>query len=251
MNYNNNFAIASSKVVSLLIILMMLMQIFGLATPILLELENPRLSQSKIFDGMYANYTFIGFITSYEEVSSSFKYTHYLDDLFNVTWIVDKISTSTWFENIQTRLTSNSTGSLRFGDGVHAPIWLFTNLSVNDLVLIAVDYHGDHIFNVTNEILYSHQVFGSLGIYVLEDMIYSQSIAWYEKNSGLLLNGTFMFPGAYYSLSLTATNMFSYSNGEDGQMLPIYILLTIIAITGICIFIIIRKKKPPSRLIDN
>ncbi|GAH70605.1 unnamed protein product, partial [marine sediment metagenome] len=57
----------------------------------------------------------------------------------------------TWYVDSQTRLTS---GGSTFGDGVHTPIWIFTNVSLSDTVLIDVGYDGDHEFNVSNELVY-------------------------------------------------------------------------------------------------
>ena len=41
-----------------------------------------KLSESKIFNGLYANYTGTGMISS----NSSFTYNHDSDTLYNVTW---------------------------------------------------------------------------------------------------------------------------------------------------------------------
>ena len=73
------------------------------------ELERKiKMSQGKIFNGMYANYTFETQTTSYYRYNSIFKYTHESGDIFNVTWYGVGSSINTWLENIETRLISNS-----------------------------------------------------------------------------------------------------------------------------------------------
>ena len=119
---------------------------------------------------------------------------------------------------------------------------MFTNLTLNDTVPIAVSIIGDRTFNVTDELSINFPGFGSLDIWVLQDITWPSRIAWYEKSTGLLLNGTFPNFLDDYNLTLTATNMFSDDNGGGGGI-PGYSLFAFIPLTIIITFVIIRKQK--------
>jgi hypothetical protein len=172
--------------------------------------------------------------------STMFTYNYDTGDLYNVSWFVQGSTTTSWLENIQTRITSNSSGG--FGDGVHAPVWVFTNLTVGDNVFIAVDGIGDHPFNVTSELSVTYPGFGSLNIWVLQDTLYPSSLIWYERSTGLLLNGTFIYFSGSYTFTLTATNMFSHYQGGSGGI-PGYNVFVIITIAAIFSIIILKKRK--------
>jgi hypothetical protein len=235
----------SKKKVYLIVIIFITTELLISESYSLGDIENLRTSQSEIFDGMYANYTFEIFITSYREANSIFRYRREWGSIFNVTWRIDGNGTYTWHENIQTRLTSNASSGWSFGNNVHSPIWLFTNHSIGDLVLIAVDLHGDHIFNITRDLTYRHPIYGNMEIWVLQDIVFPQSLAWYEKSKGLLINGTFVYTMGWYhyNLTLTESNLFLQYQGTGGQIPPFYILFIILIITAIIIFVILRKKK--------
>jgi len=196
-------------------------------------------SQGKIFNGFYADYNFeLGGTTE----PSSFQYVYDSSGLYNVTWDINNTAPAYWQEDIQTRLTSNVSGyGLDFGNGVHAPVWVFTNLTLGDTVLIAVDGLGDYSFNVSDEIEITYPGFGSFNVWVMQEFINPSRIAWYEKSTGLLLNGTFPNFLSPYNLTLTATNMFSHYKG--GGEIPGYSLIAFIPLTLIITFVIIRKQK--------
>ena len=197
-------------------------------------------AQGKIFNGLYADYDFE---TSGYTEPSSFQYDYDSGDLYNVTWQINNSLPAYWQEDIQTRLTSNVDGyGINFGNDVHAPVWVFTNLTLNDTVLIAVSIIGDRPFNVSDELSINYPGFGSLDVWVLQDITWPSRIAWYEKSTGLLLNGTFPNFLDDYNLTLTATNMFSDDNGGGGGI-PGYSLFAFIPLTIIITFVIIRKQK--------
>lgn len=204
------------------------------------SLGDLKTSQGKIFNGLYADYNFeLGGSTEH----SRFQYVYDSGNKYNVTWDINNSSPAYWQEDIQTRLTSNVSGiGLDFGNGVHAPVWVFTNLTLNDTVLIAVDGIGDYSFNVSDEIEITYPGFGSLDIWVLQDITWPPRIAWYEKSTGLLLNGTFPNFLDPYNLTLTATNMFSHYK-DGGGKIPGYSLIAFIPLTLIITFVIIRKQK--------
>jgi hypothetical protein len=204
------------------------------------SLGDLKTSQGKIFNGLYANYDF--------EISgpaehSSFQYVYDPSGLYNVTWEINNTLPAYWQEDIQTRLISNVSGyGTDFGNGVHTPVWVLTNLTLGDTVLIAVDGIGDYSFNVSDEIEIIYPGFGSLNVWVMQEFINPARIAWYEKSTGLLLNGTFPNFIQDYNLTLTATNMFSHNNGGGGGI-PGYSLFAVIPLTIIITLVIIRKQK--------
>jgi len=199
------------------------------------SLGDLKTSQGKIFNGLYANYDF-------DEDSSSFQYVYDSGDLYNVTWQINNSLPAYWQEDIQTRLTSNVDGyGINFGSGTHTPVWVFTNLTLGDTVLIAVDGVGDYSYNVSDEITINYPGFDSFNIWVMQGIIYPSSLVWYEQSTGLLLNGTFICFLETYTLTLTATNMFSDDNGGGGILG--YSLFAFIPLIIIITFIIIRKQK--------
>jgi hypothetical protein len=119
---------------------------------------------------------------------------------------------------LQTRLTLNAVGyGTDFGSGVHTPVWLITNITLGDRIGIAVDGAGDYSFNISDEKTLSYHGFGSLEVWVLQSFIYPASFVWYEKSTGLLINGSFFSFLADYNLTLTETNMFShYQQPSEG-----------------------------------
>ncbi|MFX0102266.1 MAG: hypothetical protein ACFFCS_22055, partial [Candidatus Hodarchaeota archaeon] len=102
-----------------------------------------------------------------------------------------------------------------WGGQGHEWLWIFTNVSLNDSMFIAVFMEGDHNFTVVDsEVIDLH---GSLyDCWVLTDS--AGSIANYEKESGLLINGTFYFMGSnfiYMEMSYTNYNFSSNDNAPS------------------------------------
>lgn len=179
-------------------------------------------SQSPLFDGMYANYT----ITWYNGSSgfSNFTYAHYSENVYNVSWTVFNVNGSlvngSWNVNNKTRVMSNSKG-MSFGDGNHSFVWIF-NISFFDRINISVP-EEEHEFTVIDETSLNLTNFtlndnGTVDAWVLEK---NGSIAWYEKSSGLLLNGTFIYKNDLnYTLTLINTNInFTYSANFNPPLL--------------------------------
>ena len=203
------------------------------------------LSESKIFNGLYADYDFeMGSIDP-----SSFNYVHDSGDIYNVTWSINSSAPAFWQEDLQTRLTSNVGGyGTDFGNGVHTPVWLFTNITLGDTIQIAVDGLGDYSFNVSDEKTVSYPGFGTLDVWVLQGFIYPASFVWYEKNTGLLINGSFFSFLADYNLTLTDTNMFShYQPPSDG--IPGYNLVVFLPLTILMTVLVLRKWR--KKFINN
>lgn len=169
-------------------------------------------SQGKIYDGMCANYTF-DFLGNAN--ISCFTYTQVSTNQFKLTW-VHRSGTASWIENKKTRTISNSSGLYGVRNGSKAFLWLFTNISIGDLILISVDGSGNHLYNVTNELCCNYTGIGDIEVWVLQDVSYPQGIAWYEKSTGILINGTFIWYFDHsYDLFLISTTIFAYHQDEE------------------------------------
>ncbi|MFW9877903.1 MAG: GPI anchored serine-threonine rich family protein, partial [Candidatus Thorarchaeota archaeon] len=167
-----------------------------------------------LFGGMFLNYSFFLSDTNYtwhslySEVSQRFfhnDYSLYLDEVL--------VQMGYWNVDSQTRIISNSYGGVSFDSGAHTPLWVFTDVSIGEIISIAVDREGDHDFYVARELIYDLPGFGLVEVWELEDLTLPGGIAWYEKSTGILLNGTFpYYDGLYnYSFNLLDTNALSKS----------------------------------------
>ncbi len=188
-----------------------------------------------LFDGMFINYTF----TLWGETNPlEYLYSYLSERKFHVdhTWYItgETPQTGYWDVDTQTRIMTNVYGGLAFGSGTHTPLWTFTEISINDVIPIAVDAEGDHDFIVSDELIYELPGFGLIEVWVLEDLTVPGGVAWYEKSTGILLNGTFLYYGGIYNytfnfldtnveftysglLSLTITTPDSTSSWETGS----------------------------------
>lgn len=173
-----------------------------------LKIDVPVL-ETQIFDGLFIEYVFDQMGYGFE---TNFTYTPYQDGLFYETWNIYGMSSYQWILDPSTRIMSNNSV---FGDGFHTPIWIFTDVNLGDIIPIAVDGEGDHPFNVTDEFIYELPGFGAVEVWLLEDLTYPRAYAWYEKSTGILLNGLFCYwDGIYnYTLEFFNTNaQFNYVN---------------------------------------
>ncbi|MFX0181023.1 MAG: CARDB domain-containing protein [Candidatus Hodarchaeota archaeon] len=197
-----------------------------------------------LFDGLILNYTFTifgqTFIMQYMYSSLSEKVFHLDYSLYNGSILLQR---GYWDVNCQTRIMTDSLGGFSFGSGTHTPLWIFTDSSIGDEIPISVA-GSDHTFNVSDELTYNNSVFGIVDVWVLEDLNFPGGIAWYEKNTGFLLNSTFIYEfgmiTANYSLILVSTNYFEVE--EEGNGIPGYNLLLIIASLGVIILLSTKVK---------
>ncbi|MHA1747586.1 MAG: ABC transporter substrate-binding protein [Promethearchaeota archaeon] len=182
----------------------------ALAPPVPLEsyLDNNRKTtianviETQLFDGLYIKNIFYTFY------NSNFTYTPYTGNLYNETFGVESMGTHmsyTWLVDALTRIMS---GGSMFVDGAHTPAWIFTSTSLYDTIPISVDGEGDHDFYVARELIYDLPGFGPVGVWELEDLTQPGGIAWYEKSTGILLNGTFFYAAgaANYTFDFVDTN---------------------------------------------
>ncbi|MHA1411999.1 MAG: CARDB domain-containing protein [Promethearchaeota archaeon] len=165
--------------------------------------------EGHLFNGMYINYTFK--LEGFGRWNSQISYTSLSKNLFHVDWKLSINKTyfsGFWDVDDHTRLIENAGGLINFGNNVHTPFWIFTDTSIGDLIPIVVNGEGDYIFNVTRNLLYELPGFGLVGVWEIEDLKNPECIAWYEKSTGILLNGTFIYnEGLYnYTFEFVDTN---------------------------------------------
>jgi len=201
-----------------------------------------------IFDGLFLNYSFSIFGETY---SMDYLYSNLSDGMFHVDYSMynDSVLMQIGFWDVfsQTRIMSSSAGGFSFGSGTHTPLWIFTDISLGDETPIAIDAAGDYTFKVSSELVYNLSGYGDLEVWVLEDISNPACIAWYEKSTGILIKGTFIFLTTEYTLELIDTNApFQYYAPSPGEGN----LLLIIAITGaiaigvvVAVIIIVRKRR--------
>lgn len=160
------------------------------------------LLEPNFLDGLYIKHRFGQVGTFYE---TTFSYTPYTGGLYNESFDVGGMGSYVWQVDPTTRIMS---GMAIFGDGAHTPAWIFTNTSLYDIIPIGVDGEGDHNFYVARELIYDLPGFGFVNVWELEDLTEPGGFAWYEKSTGILLNGTFSYGGglSYYIFEFIDTN---------------------------------------------
>jgi C1A family cysteine protease len=165
--------------------------------------EIVRLHEIILFDGMFLSYSFEIFGESFTWESL---YSYLSEDIFHNRYSMyyggSLYDMGYWDVDTQTRLMINSYGGFSFGSGVHTPMWIFTEFSIGDLIPIAIDDEGDHIFNITGDSLYDLPGFDTVEVWELEDLTLPGGIACYEKSTGILLNGTFLYYGGLYNYTI-------------------------------------------------
>jgi hypothetical protein len=141
---------------------------------------------------------------------------------------------------------TNAIGGLSFGSGTHTPLWIFTDISLGNVISIAVDAENNHNFIVADELTYELPGFEKVGVWVLEDLTVPGGIVWYEKSTGILLNGTFFFGGGSfnYTFDIFDTNVdFNVDSGSRGEISGYNIVFFVAVIGVFSLIITLRKKK--------
>lgn len=106
-------------------------------------------------------------------------------------------------------LTRHFPNSTNWGDDRHDWVWIFRNTTIDTTdIPIAIIEPGapeaERFFNVTGDALINLDG-TNYQVWVLEDTL--GSIANYEKNTGILINGTFIFGGTQtWDIKMTYTN---------------------------------------------
>lgn len=147
--------------------------------------------------------------------SARVDYSYLYNSLFHVEWTatLDYYYEGRWDVDAYTRIMTNTQGNFTFGVNQHTPLWIFTDISIGDLIPISSIYSGDNVYNVTGESVINIPGYGNYNVWELEDLFNPGGFAWYEKSTGILLNGTFIFTifstTANYSLEFSSSNAFS------------------------------------------
>ncbi|NVM30405.1 MAG: S8 family serine peptidase, partial [Candidatus Helarchaeota archaeon] len=182
----------------------------GYSTAKLGPFIGPFVKKLPLFEGMYINH-----IYTYDGSSggpSRFEYFETSGDLFLMTWNWWGFPVS-WTENIYTRIISNDYNYI-FDPDSHTPVWIFTDITLGESFPIGIVYESEHIFQVSDELVYFLPGFGPLEVWVLEDLT-TPGVAWYEKSTGILLNGTFYDSGGFYTFDFVDTNVeFAYQSSS-------------------------------------
>ncbi|HMF34712.1 MAG TPA: hypothetical protein VKK79_25035, partial [Candidatus Lokiarchaeia archaeon] len=156
---------------------------------------------SVLFDGMQYNWT--GYSSAAgTDWSGVVNYSYYSGNVYNASEYNSLGSPSPYTINNATRI---ATGGI-FGAGTSTPYWIFTNVSISDSVPIAISGLGDCNFQVTGIITDDYNG-TAYQCFVLN---YTTSWAYYEVNTGVLIQGYFQYndlPVQYYTINLAATNV--------------------------------------------
>lgn len=189
------------------------------------ELNNLQISydtDSILFDGFYYNWYAIindnplGFVNGIEN------YTYESNNIFKCNETTIFGTGDPYYEernvNNKTRLYDTS---LIWGNGKYDWVWIFRNTTFNTKNIPIATFEGgtpeeEHLFNVTGESFIN--LYDSLyDVWVLEDD--RGSIAYYEKNTGILIKGFFYFAGSNtWEINMTETNVIFPSNINTPQL---------------------------------
>ncbi|MFX0103104.1 MAG: DUF2341 domain-containing protein, partial [Candidatus Hodarchaeota archaeon] len=147
---------------------------------------------SGLFDGLYIDHLWeFGGINE----TSKMTYTNVSGNDFHCQWLTSVSGSGEWDVNNETRVMSNNSGLPSFMDGAHDPGWIYSDVSAGDNVSIAVDGAGDHEFQVTGDLHHYILGYGYVDVWILEDLTEPPGTLWYEKSTGILLNGTVYWGG--------------------------------------------------------
>jgi hypothetical protein len=200
------------------------------------------LHKVNLFDGLFLNYSISIWGDTYP---LEYVYSSLSDGIFHVEHTVYTEfgpEMGAWDVNSQTRIMTNAFGGFNFGIGTHTPLWIFTEISLNDIISIAVDGEGDHNFIVSGESTYNLPGFGTVDVWVLEDLTVAEGIALYEKSTGILLNGTFFFFGGSYNYTLELFNT-NASFKIKAERIPGYNIFFFATTIGVLSLIIALRKR--------
>jgi hypothetical protein len=149
--------------------------------------------------------------------SSHFLYSYVSGPIFQGNWwfyLDDEGYDYNTYYNVDstTRIMTDVWGESFLGVGHHDPGWIFTDTNIGNDIPIDLLFGEEHIFTVTDDLIYNLPDYGLVEVWVLEDLTVPGGIAWYEKSTGILLNSTFItISGQNYTLGFIDTNVeFTY-----------------------------------------
>jgi ABC-type transport system substrate-binding protein len=167
---------------------------------------------SPIYDGLFLNYSITLGDVDYGVITVNYTYISGNTFLVNESWSLMPYRGSYEINNQTRQVTNIRYWRMFWGD--YTPYWIFSNQSIGDLLYIAVDGVGVHMFNITSETTINLPGIKDFNAWVLKDLSEPNTNALYDKTTGILLNGTFFFYSgtANYTMTLDATNMFDPPN---------------------------------------
>ncbi|MFW9880336.1 MAG: Ser-Thr-rich GPI-anchored membrane family protein, partial [Candidatus Thorarchaeota archaeon] len=173
-----------------------------------------------LFDGLYIDYLMN--VTSMSG-NANVSYTHIKESMFHVNWtqyINGDLNEGYWDVDAYTRLMTNMGGNTTFMPYQHTPIWIFNRVSLGDIVPIGVGFDLDHDFIVADELICDVPGYGPIEVWVLEDLTMPSGEAWYDKNTGILIKGSFYFFFLFfifdYTMEMVNTNAISPQTNPPG-----------------------------------
>ncbi|MFX1554134.1 MAG: hypothetical protein ACFFBV_09425 [Promethearchaeota archaeon] len=205
-----------------------------------------RSAPSGIFDGLYISH--IHSLSTYpEEIPTNLSYTHVSGDIYHVEWAWGGSigSTGSWDVNINTRIVSNVQV---FGppNGSHPAFWIHTNISLYDEIISSCALTSAGTFTISNNLVIPY---GNISINIWEMTDPDNTKVWYEKSTGILLNGTFRKGTIHWeSFEYVDTNaVFTEATiPSDGGTIPGYnyfLLISMFCLIGIIIIQYKSKKR--------
>ncbi|MEJ2248461.1 MAG: ABC transporter substrate-binding protein [Candidatus Lokiarchaeota archaeon] len=163
-----------------------------------------------IFDGLQLRYNYsVEFGGVEQSIPLDFEYLKLNDILFNVSFTANLTIFGGWQENVETRMMNNTYGA-NLGDSCHTPLWIPTNIKMGYYISISNVMGVDQFYEVVDQGNYNYFGNQMLDYWELHNLRDSSLNLWYEKSSGILLNGTFgagdgLLPYSY-KLRLMQTN---------------------------------------------
>ena len=197
-------------------------------------------AETGIFDGLIVKH--IHSLSIYpEEIQTNLTYTHVSGDVYHAEWAWGgSINlTGSWDVNVDTRIVSNMQV---FGpdNGSVSSFWIPKNVSLHDQVLSSCAYAFDNLYDISEELVIPY---GNISIEVWEITDAANSRVWFEKSTGLLLNGTFRYQGNWEKFEFFETNaVFAEAVSPSPEGIPGYNYIFVISIFCLIGVILIQYK---------
>jgi hypothetical protein len=196
-----------------------------------------------IFDGLIIKH--IHSLSIYpEEIPTNLTYTHISGDNYHVEWAYGgSINlTGTWDVNVDTRIVSNMQV---FGpdNGSVSSFWIPINISLHDQVLSSCAYAFDNLYDISDELVipYGNK---SIGVWEITDA--ANSRVWFEKSTGILLNGTYWYQGNWETFKFVETNAVfekaTIPSTSSDEGIPGYNFIFVISMVCLIGIILIQYK---------
>jgi len=174
------------------------------------------------FDGLYIDHLYMISLIG-TDGSSRFSYHKISETIYDVTWNSAMFGIITYTVDIKTRMISNSSQTTFMPNNNHVREWIPTNVTLGTQLPISIAGAADHIFNVTGQTICYYPAIGMVDVWILDDLS-SSYYAWYEKSTGILLNGSFPYSMWYERYTFVNTNAHVVYNNiflQDPSVSPI------------------------------